>query len=165
LREYSSRKRANNNNINNMLTLEQLNAISLAPEVYQSARDINTILTSAGTVSPVFMAHHIDLESGRNGIKHLILDILVKAGAVFPNDSNREIIIEKGLFTTQIMAECQARFSAGSSRYPLQTVKSYLSVFMRKENSIGFIKLTKSEDITRQGTKCRYVWFSIKNND
>ncbi len=159
LREYSSRNKANINN-NNMLTLEQLNAINIAPEAYASARDLNTILTSTGTVSPVFMAHHFDPTTGKNGIKNLILDILTARGAVFQNDLDRESIIQKGLFTSQIMAECQARFSAGSTRYPLQTIKSYLSVFMRRESSIGFIKLTRSEDVSRKGTKCRYVWFA-----
>ena len=143
-----------------MLTLEQLNAINITPEAYASARDLNTILTSTGTVSPVFMAHHFDPTTGKNGIKNLILDILVKAGAVFADDQDREAIIHTGMFTSQIMAECQNRFSAGSSRYPLQTIKSYLSVFMRRESSIGFIKLTRTEDTTRKGTKCRYVWFA-----
>ncbi len=140
-------------------------AIAMNREVQSNCQDINNVLTTSGKVKAVFHTHFECMETGECGIADLISRILREREASFPANVEqtelRSIAIAGSMFTSEILAEVQSRFSAGSIRYPLQTVKAYLSVFMRKQGKVGKIQLSNSEDSQRECCKPRCKWYLI----
>jgi hypothetical protein len=64
--------------------------------------------------------------------------------------------------------EVQDRFTAGTIRYPLKTVETYLSVFLVRQNIVGKLKLTKHEDSVNRPdnwSKPRAKWFLIQGKE
>lgn len=132
---------------------------ALLREVATNITDLNNVLTTAG-VKNVFQGHNIN-----NGITGLITEILTDNGAQFPAGIEatnlRKIAIGSAMFASEILAEVESRFSAGSTRYPSATVHQYLSVFMAKQGTIGKIRLSNAEDKTRPCCKPRIKFYLV----
>jgi hypothetical protein len=165
-------------------TTEQQNAIALQREILSGSQDANNVLTTSGQVGPLFHAHYTNMETAENGIANLIAKILKENGSNFPlniaNSEFRNIAIAGSMFASDIFAATQLEFSAGSIRYPYETIHAYLSVFMSPDNKhklaglprIGKIDLTSNEDYNRPAvmgkdgkkrkTKPRRKWFLIQ---
>ena len=145
---------------------EAQNAIALQREILASSHDINNVLTTASNVAPVFHTHYANMESGKHGIATLISEILAEREAIFPAGVEltafRKIAIAQAMFASEIIAEVQARFAAGSVRYPDSTVHCYLSTFMPKKGTIGKIKLTNAEDKPRKCDKPRVKFYLVQ---
>jgi hypothetical protein len=126
-------------------------AIAMAPEILQNSQDINGALTETGKVRAVFHTHFADVSNDIYGIEKLIADILTQAQAVFPRGIEstelRTIAVAASLFTQDIEDEVIRRFTAGSIRYPLQTIKNYLGAFGK--GKVIKIQLTNAEDSNR----------------
>ena len=147
----------------NETTTEQANAIGMSREVLANSQDINNVLSTSNVVKAAFHTHFVSMENDLAGIADLISAILRENEAVFPLNVGatelRPIAIAGSLFTHEIMAEVQSRFAAGSKRYPLQTVKNYLSTYMPKLGKVGKIQLSGKEDVSRPCPKPRCKWF------
>lgn len=141
---------------------------AMVAEVHQNAIDGNNVLTSAG-IKPVLQAHNEDC-----GIAGLIRDILTERQAVFPlgveKTEFRQVAIAASMLATEIAAEVQTRFAAGSTRYPLESVKQYLSVFLAKPSRkasvvrVGKFQLSKTEDAGRPCCKPRTKYFWVQGS-
>lgn len=151
-------------------------AIAFSATLMDNSRDANQFYTTSKVVRATFHNHFVDMANGLTGVQDLIVDILEKNNSVFPakvlaleKDENGieqphallPIAKAGGMFTEDIMAEVQRRFAAGSIRYPLQTVKNYLSTDMFRAGIVGKIRLTKFEDSARKCLRPRNVWFLI----
>lgn len=138
-------------------------AVSSNRELLENQHDINNVLTTAENVSPMFGGHYFNMESGEHGLQTLIAEILTEREAIFPKDSEnsalRQVVISAGMFTSEIVAEVEKRFSGGTNRY--KYVHAYLSVIMFKNGKIGKVKLTNNEDKPRPCFKPRCKWFLI----
>jgi hypothetical protein len=140
-------------------------AIAMSPETLEAMRAINNTLTVAG-VRPHFQAHYSHAQLNVHGIMDLIKDILRVAQAEFPrnieNSELRKIAVAGSMFTSDILAEVQARFSQGTTRYQIQSVKNCLSTYGRADGTIGRIKLTNPEDQPRLCAKPRCKWYRVQ---
>lgn len=155
--------------MNNMNTTEtkaneaKAMAIGMSREILANSRDINNILSVSGIVPPSKQTHYVNTENEESGIEALITRILRENEAIFPANVGetqlRHIAIAGAMFTDEILAKVQEYFSAGSTRYPLQTVKNYLSTYMFKQGKVGKIQLKGFEDKSRECPKPRCVWF------
>lgn len=147
----------------NETTTEQANAIGMSREVLANSQDINNVLSTGNVTKAVFHTHFVSMENDLAGIADLIASILRENEAVFPLNVGatdlRPIAIAGSLFTSEVLAQVQARFTAGSKRYPLQTVKNYLSTYMAKAGKVGKIQLKGNEDTSRPCPKPRCKWF------
>lgn len=136
-----------------MKTTKNEQIASLVREVHQNIIDGNNVLTTAH-VPPVLQGHN-----EANGITGLIAEILKDNGAEFPlgveTTEFRKIAVAAGMFATDIAAQVQLRFSAGSSRYPKESVQVYLAVYLAKKGLVGKIQLTKYEDKDRPCSCCK----------
>ncbi len=143
-------------------------AKGMSRELLQNSQDINGFLTVAD-IRPHTQTHYADTQTGENGIADLLSRILRENEAVFPlhvcgidgkaKTELRPIVIAGAMFTSDILSEVKARFTAGSTRYPLQTVKNYLSTYMHKQGKVGKVQLDGKEDSTRTCPKPRCKWF------
>lgn len=142
-------------------------AIAMQRELLGNAQDIGNVLTTAQNVAPIFMPHAFNMATGLHGVANLIAEILAEREAVFPSGIEttelRTVAIAAGMFASEIIAEVQARFAAGTKRYPSQTVHAYLSIFMHKQGRIGKIKLTSAEDKERKCCKPRIKWYLVQD--
>lgn len=140
-------------------------AVAMSREILANSQDINNVLTTAGE-KPVFHTHYVNLDANESGIADLITRILLENEAVFPANVGetelRQIAIAGSMFTDEILAKVQEYFSAGSTRYPLQTVKNYLSTYMPKAGKVGKVQLKGHEDKTRACPKPRCKWFLLQ---
>ena len=135
-----------------------------AEEVGQNCQDINHVLTGCG-VKPHVQTHWTDTTTGQGGLALLIEQILRSAGAEFvagiEQSPLRTVAICSSLYTEQIIALVQAKFAGGSSRYPDQSVRNYLSTYMTKSGLVGQIKLTNKEDRERSCCRPRTKWYLV----
>ena len=140
-------------------------AISETQSVIETCQAINNTLTVA-EVRPHFQTHYANAKLDVYGIMDLIRDILRNAQAEFPRGIEatelRPIVVAASLFTMDILAEVQARFSAGSTRYKVQTVKNCLSTYGAKDGTIGKVQLSNSEDKPRDCAKPRCKWYLVQ---
>lgn len=140
----------------------------MSRELLANSQDLNGFFTQAET-RPVFQTHYVNLEAEQSGIADLITRILWEHEAVFPlhvcgidgkaKTELRPIAIAGSMFTSEVFAKVQEYFSAGSTRYPLQTVKNYLSTYMPKQGQVGKIQLDNAEDSERKCPLARCKWF------
>lgn len=151
-------------------------AIGMNREIQANMKDENTVLTSSKVIRSVFHNHVIDMETGECGIEKLITRIMREHGAesaktvvnangetvAIEQSELRQSLIGMAMHTDEIANEVQSRFSAGSIRYPLQTIKSYLSVFMFKQGKVGKVQLTGKEDSNRPCDRPRCKWYLVK---
>jgi hypothetical protein len=141
--------------------------LTLSKSVLENSKTVNQLLTLAN-IKPVFQNHVIIIDKRNRdndicGIEALIENILATHGASFPLGVElteyRPMAIKASLFASQIFDITQAMFSAGTSRYPANTVKMYLSRFAKH---IGKIQLTKNEDFSRTCCKPRTKYYLAK---
>lgn len=142
-------------------------------ELLGNAQDINNVLTVA-KVQSIFQGHYFNLENDSHGIAFLIAEILKEREAVFPKGIEtselRQVAIATSMYASDIIEEVHNRFTAGSSRYPYETVHAYLSIFMNADNKkqlrsvpkIGQIKLTNNEDKPRPCFKPRCKYYLVQ---
>lgn len=134
----------------------------LCANVLENGKDSNNVLTVAG-IPPVFQTHVFNVETGKHGVKNLIVEILTENGAIFPagteNTELRPIVLAASMLASDIKNEVDRRFAAGSTRYPYATVHQYLSVFMVSEGTICKFKMTNKEDSERHCCKPRSRYF------
>ncbi len=151
-------------------TAEQKNAIALSREIVDNSRDINNVLTTSAVTRAVFHTHFVSMDNSLFGIADLITSILREAEAVFPKGIEtselRGVALASALTTDEIKSAIDRRFTAGSIRYPLQSVKSYLSVFMSQSTkhhkaTVGKIQMSNAEDKNRECCKPRCKWYLI----
>ena len=144
---------------------ESKNAISMQREILTNCQDINNVLTSAQNVSPLFHSHYVNMDTAAHGIENLIAEILTAREAVFPKGIEhtefKKVAIAASMFASEIEKEVEARFTAGSCRYPYETIHQYLSVFMFRKGKVGKIKLSGIEDQPRPCCKPRCKWYLI----
>ena len=158
---------SHNMNMNmNIATEEKQLAQGMAREIHATQRDTNTVLT-LGEIAPIFQNHFADLATGESGIADLICRILTEKGAILParieSSELRKTAIASSLFTQEIIDEVAARFSAGSTRYPVQTIKATLGVTLAKEQKkIVKIQLTNAEDSARNCCRPRCKWYIVQ---
>jgi hypothetical protein len=152
-------------------------AVAMQCDLLSNTQDINNVLSTANNVSPLFMGHYFNMESGEHGIETLIMEILRSNDSVFKasvsfdskgkhehykDNSLRSVVIAHSMFTEDIIFQVQSRFTAGSKRYPYVTIHAYLSMFMQKAGTVGKVKLTNAEDKPRPCFKPRCKWFIIE---
>jgi hypothetical protein len=138
----------------------------LVREVFQNVLDGNNVLTAI-KVAPVFQGHYFENDNlSRQGWLALITAILTDASAVFPLGAEttefRPVVVKAALTVSQIEAEVQARFSAGSTRYGLQSLKQYLSVYMPKAGMVAKFQLTSAEDASRTCAKPHSKYYLVQ---
>ena len=145
------------------LTVNQKEAIALTDEILSNLQAINNTLTESGKVRPVFMGHFTDMTADIHGIIDLIKDILKSNDAEFSRNAHdsdlRALVVAKSMTAHAILAQVQSRFSAGSTRYPLQTIKNVLCTYA-SDDICGF-QLSKDEDKPRPCKKPRYAYYLI----
>ncbi len=149
-------------------------AVAMQREMLSAVQDGNNVLTT-GQVKSTFQGHAFNMESGKHGIANLIAEILTEREAIFAKGIEttelRPVAIAASMFTEEIIAEVQHRFSAGTTRYPYNTIHMYLSVFMRDSGKhslanlprVRKIKLSNEEDKPRKSAKPRGKWYLIQN--
>ena len=142
------------------------NVRALANDITENSKAIANLQTNAGNVHPFVMPHVVEVDKGIYGIESLIVNILSENDSVFPanigNTEFRQVAIATSMFAEDVIKSVQARFSAGTSRYPYTTVHQYLSVIMRKSGKVASIKLTKIEDAARPCCKPRIKYFLVQ---
>lgn len=84
---------------------------SLAAIVLNIGRGFNQTLTETKQVRPEFMAHWVDINTGKHGIENLIAKVLKK---------------HPGIPASRIIADVQGQFTDGTTRYPASTISQYL---------------------------------------
>lgn len=152
---------------NTTISAEKKAAINMTREIQQSSQDINNVLTTSTITRAVFHTHYVSMDNSLFGIADLITDILKGNGALFPKGIEktelRGVALSSAMTTEEVMQAVECRFTAGSIRYPLQTIKSYLSVFMSKgkKATIGRIQMSNAEDANRECCKPRCKWYVL----
>lgn len=153
----------------NETTLQEqaMQNMELSQDTLENCIGLNNILSknNIAPVKSIFQAHYVHLETGACGIADLIAQILAHAGAEFPAGIEatelRNIAIAGSMFTSDIIAQVQSRFTDGTFRYPEKTIRATLSVTMQKQGRIGRVKLTKTEDSNRDCDKPRFKWYLV----
>lgn len=155
-----------NNNMNTDIdtTEEKAFAVSQSNEVIETCKAINNTLTTA-EVRPHFQAHYANAQLDVCGIMALVRDILREAQAEFPRNAHTtelvNIVIAASMFTSEIIAEVEKRFAAGSTRYKAQSVKNCLSTYGKQDGTIAKVQLTSAQDQPRKCCKPRCKWYRV----
>ena len=140
-------------------------AVELSDETIETCKAVNNTLTTA-EVRPHFQAHYANAKLDVCGIMALVRDILRDKQAEFPRGIEgtalRHLAIAASLFTSEIIAEVQIRFAAGSTRYKAQSVRNCLSTYGKQDGTIGKIDLTPSEDQPRPCKIPRTKWYRVQ---
>ena len=122
------------NDTNETFTAAKAMAIELSKDTLSNMQDINGTLT-VGSISPVFQAHFADMRTGETGIADLICKILRDNESIFPAGSAdsdlRPVAVAGSMFTSEILAQVQLLFTAGSTRYGEKSVKTYLFAWLQ----------------------------------
>ena len=141
------------------------NAISMQREIASNQQDNNSIFSTSNMVGPLYHNHYVNMETGKNGIENLITEILTEHGAILTVEATkgelRQIAIAMSLYPHEIFAAAELKFSAGSKRYPIETIWQYLGVRMKRANTVGKIQLTGTEDPNRDCDRPRSKWYLI----
>ena len=168
-----------NTEIENLTEAAKAFAVSISDKTIETCKEINNTLTIA-EVRPHFQTHYANAKLDIFGIMDLVRDILRDKQAELPRGIEttelRNIAIAASLFTSEILAEVQVRFSAGSTRYKMQSVKNCLSCYgssktyskgpkagqLMGDGSICRIKLSNDEDQPRKCAKPRCKWYRVQ---
>ena len=144
-------------------------AISMQDDILEGSRDINNVLSTSNQVSPLFHTHYVNMETGKNGIQNLIIQILTEREAIFNKSiltgNLKNIAIASSMYAEEIIAEVQAKFASGSKRYPYTTTHQYLSIFMFRKGIVGKINSETCPGYTDPNRHCckpRTKWYLIK---
>jgi hypothetical protein len=142
------------------LSPELQSALEFSADLLANLQDINNMLTTAEVI-PIFQTHFVDTAKEIAGMKDLVVDILKEGNAIGDLTDNRDKLVKVGWYTYQILKQVEIRFTAGSSRYPVSSVRTCLSVHMKRDTRLGKIQLTNEEDKARECNKPRVKWIAI----
>lgn len=138
-------------------------AVAASAEVMKSTQTNNNTLTIA-EVRAHYQGHYANAHERVYGIMMLVADILFKGDAEFPRNSHtgelRNIVVAGSMFTSDILAAAEARWTAGGRRYKAQAIKNVLSTYGTEY--IAKIQLSKTEDQPRDCDKPRCKWYLIQ---
>jgi hypothetical protein len=128
--------------------------------VNQAITENNSVLSGCG-VHFLFRGSRVNLETGKNGIRWLITEILTEAQAIFPlyAGAYRNLYLSYGLTTEEIIAK--VRSVNGFDKYPNHTIEQYLSIIMTKDKQVSRIQMTGKEDRPRDCKRPRCKWYLI----
>lgn len=90
---------------------------ALAAQFLDIGQSFNRALTATKQVRPEYMAHYVNIKSGKYGIEDLIAEILETRKAISPNRTMTASAITEAVNET---------FTDGTSRYPESTISQYL---------------------------------------
>jgi len=147
---------------------EKALAVSLSGEIVETCKAVNNTLTIA-EARPHFQTHYANAQLDVYGVLALVRDILREAQAEFPRGIEatelRKIAVAASMFTSEILAEVEARFAAGGGRYKVQAVKNCLSTYGKKDGTIAKIRLSNGEDQPRKSAKPRCKWYLVASKN
>jgi hypothetical protein len=109
-------------------------------------QETNSVLAGCN-VHYLFRGSVIDLETGKNGVRWLIVRLLHEAQAEFPKFNGqdyRNIYLSYGLTSEDIIDRIRA--INGSDKYPDQTILDNLSDVLIPSGEVGSIRMTNLED-------------------
>lgn len=143
----------------NQLT-NQPAGVELQAPVNQAITENNSVLAGCN-VHFLFRGSRVNLETGKNGIRWLIAEILTEAQAIFPEYSGqfRNVYLAYGLTTEEIISK--VRSVNGFDKYPDHTIEQYLSVIMTGDKQVARIQMTGREDRPRLCKKPRCKWYLL----
>ena len=143
-------------------------AIAMSEDTIDACKSVANTQTIAG-VSPFFQPHYANAKIDVYGVMGLVRDILRVAQAEFPQGIEgtalRHLAIAASLFTSEIIAEVQIRFSAGTTRYRPQSVRNCLSTYGKLDGTIAKIDLTPEEDQPRHCKIPRSKWYRVQGKE
>ena len=134
--------------------INEVAGAELQPVINQTQRETNSMLAGCN-VHWIFRASYTNNETGRHGIRHLIVQLLTSTGAVFGPKASRDAIRAKALTTRQIIA--LVRQVNGFDKYPDKTISDVLCNVL--PNEVASIQLTNWEDRNRPCKRPRKVWY------
>jgi hypothetical protein len=138
----------NSNNKPNRLNLQR------------TCKQLNQSMTATQKIPPQLQAHFPE-----GGLRGLIIKILRTHGAAWTGDtqlpSDRAAAIKAAMFVEEIVSKCKEIFTAGTIRYPKQSVKNCLGE-MAKDSEVGKIGLSNGEDSNRECDRPRSKWYLVK---
>ena len=120
---------------------------ALAAIVLNIGQSFNQTLTETKQVRPEFMAHYINLKSGKYGIEDLISEVLETRKATSPS---------KAIFASTITDAVNDKFTDGTTRYPVSTISQYLC------NSGGKFCKRHSFGKVATGSNPHFAYYLIK---
>lgn len=158
------------------MTDGQAAAIAMNRDVQNNTQDLNNVLATSKKVNPWHQLNYTNMDTEQHGCKNLILEIMQSYKVNDESDEGeiyfpagieqtveRPIAIACSMFTEQIHAAVMARFTNGSDKYPLKTIKHNLGeIMLKKDKTVGKIQLTGDEDKDRKGARPRCKWYLIQ---
>jgi hypothetical protein len=149
-------------------------ALAMAKELEQTQREIAVFMTQAQTVPVWALPHVVHVKSGVCGIENEIIAVLLDNDAIAPakaaTSNLRSVVWASAMTANEIHAAIVKRFQSTSDgiskRYPLKTVKQYLSHTMRPKGYVASLEwktpdeLASLEHVTN--TPCK--WFLVSNS-
>ena len=90
---------------------------ALASMVLEIEQDLNQVLTETKQVRPVYMAHYINLKTGKMGIEDCIAETLTERKATSQ---------ARAMLANEITDAVNLKFRQDTSRYPESTIAQYL---------------------------------------
>lgn len=101
-------------------------------------------------IPKAFRSHLVDTETGRHGVGWFIVRYMAQVECVMPRHTGelsgeqRQAYIEKSLTVEQVNAAMRG-IVPENARYPLQTIKQYLSERLYRRGMVGKFPMTKEE--------------------
>jgi predicted metal-dependent phosphotriesterase family hydrolase len=129
----------------------------VARNILMAEKDILAVLDGANVNTYAFGPHYANTHTGVCGIGNLIVAIMEKAGAVDAYGLDRQGLIGRAMFLSEIDGEVRKAFAAAGLRYPASTLRVYLSNH-KKGYVFGSITLSREED-AGTGVKPRTKYF------
>jgi len=149
-------------------------ALAMAKELEQTQREIAVFMTQAETVPVWSLPHVVHVKTGRAGIENEIIAVLLDNDAIAPakaaQSNLRSVVWAAAMTANEIHAAIVKRFQQTadgvSKRYPLKTVKQYLSHTMRQAGYVASIEWkTKDEkESLEHSTNTPSKWFLVSNS-
>ncbi len=149
-------------------------ALAMAKELEQTQKEIAVFMTQADTVPVWALPHVAHIKSGVCGIENEIIAILLENGAVASlkaAQSNLRPVIWAAAMTaqeihTQVVLRFKKTADGVSKRYPLKTVKQYLSHTMRPKGYVAALKYSTPEEKAslEHTTNVPCKWYLVSNS-
>lgn len=150
-------------------------AMAMAKELEQTQREIAVFLTMAQTVPVWALPHAVHVQSGVCGVENEIILALQAKHAVAPKTApegpGRAAIWKTAQTANQIHAwikskEAKENDGKTSKRYPLKTVKQYLSHTMRQAGYVASMEWKTPEEKAslKHSTNTPAKWFLVSNS-
>jgi hypothetical protein len=111
---------------------------------------VDASLLEGFDIAKAFRPHLVDTETGRHGVGWFIVRFMTQAGCSMPRHTGdlsgeqRQAYIAKSLTVEQVNAAMRG-IVPENARYPLQTIKQYLSEKLYHRGMVGKFPMTKEE--------------------